>query len=39
MAAESKIVAVPPALSPFGNAVAGALGALFALIITYPLDM
>ncbi|CAG8455985.1 13530_t:CDS:10 [Dentiscutata erythropus] len=38
MAAESKIELQPP-LSPFGNAVAGSLGALIALFITYPLDI
>ncbi|RHZ80276.1 hypothetical protein Glove_137g134 [Diversispora epigaea] len=38
MAAESKIALQPP-LSPFGNAVAGSLGALIALFITYPLDI
>jgi hypothetical protein len=26
-------------LSPLGHAVAGALGALFSLTVTYPLDM
>ncbi|CAG8580270.1 3973_t:CDS:2 [Cetraspora pellucida] len=38
MAAVSK-VAQPPPLSPLGNAVAGSLGAVFALSITYPLDI
>ncbi|CAG8607040.1 13073_t:CDS:2 [Dentiscutata heterogama] len=38
MAAASKEAQQQP-LSPIGNAVAGALGALFALSITYPLDI
>ncbi|CAG8500427.1 9368_t:CDS:2 [Racocetra fulgida] len=32
-------VTQPPPLSPLGNAVAGSLGAIFALSITYPLDI
>ncbi|GBC02413.1 hypothetical protein RclHR1_04600013 [Rhizophagus clarus] len=39
MAAESKEATKLPPLSPFGNAVAGSLGALFALTIIYPLDI
>jgi hypothetical protein len=39
MAAASKEATKLPPLSPFGNAVAGSLGALFALSIVYPLDM
>ncbi|CAG8795961.1 9411_t:CDS:2 [Gigaspora margarita] len=38
MVAASKVAQQQP-LSSFGNAVAGALGALFALSITYPLDI
>ncbi|PKY39049.1 mitochondrial carrier [Rhizophagus irregularis] len=39
MAAASKEATKLPPLSPFGNAVAGSLGALFALTIVYPLDI
>jgi len=39
MAASSKEATKLPPLSPFGNAVAGSLGALFALAIVYPLDI
>ncbi|CAG8669365.1 20014_t:CDS:2 [Rhizophagus irregularis] len=39
MAAASKEATKLPPLSPFENAVAGSLGALFALTIVYPLDI
>ncbi|RIA84348.1 mitochondrial carrier domain-containing protein [Glomus cerebriforme] len=39
MVAASKEITTLPPLSPFGNAVAGSLGALFALMIVYPLDI